>query len=278
MILDTMTLEELILEIKTDFKEVRGRWTKFLPKFKKIIQKRTRYPWLWDTTIKTRRYNEWYLSFFADSKKEVNIVRPSFTLCFTYQGQPWAGTVIDGQVLLFPSHFFERYGERCLKIHKDQTIAAGKDMMKLFFIMNSNCCFFNNQKGDNVRGYCYDGMFLGDWINENGGIVKTFISRKEMKINQFTEYFELLKLWIIQDMFEIRKGTSLSSSMTKYIPETYFDHEEWNKFLFERGNQRLIKASEESNEIYRDNESEYRKCLKMIDAVNQNRYDQEINY
>ena len=57
MILDTMTLEELILEIKTDFKEVRGRWTKFLPKFKKIIQKRTRYPWLWDTTIKTRRYN-----------------------------------------------------------------------------------------------------------------------------------------------------------------------------------------------------------------------------
>lgn len=46
-------------------------------------------------------------------------------------------------------------------------------------------------------------MFLGDWINENGGIVKTFISRKEMKINQFTEYFELLKLWIIQDMFEI---------------------------------------------------------------------------
>ena len=99
-----------------------------------------------------------------------------------------------------------------------------------------------------------------------------------MKINQFTEYFELLKLWIIQDMFEIRKGTSLSSSMTKYIPETYFDHEEWNKFLFERGNQRLIKASEESNEIYRDNESEYRKCLKMIDAVNQNRYNQEINY
>ena len=37
MILDTMTLEELILEIKTDFKEVRGRWNKFLPKFKKII-------------------------------------------------------------------------------------------------------------------------------------------------------------------------------------------------------------------------------------------------
>ena len=64
----------------------------------------------------------------------------------------------------------------------------------------------------------------------------------------------------------------------KVHSETYFDHEEWDKFLFERGNQRLIKASEESNEIFRDNELEYRKCLKMIDAVNQNRYDQEINY
>lgn len=39
MILDTMTLEELILEIKTDFKEVRGRWNKFLPKFKNNSEK-----------------------------------------------------------------------------------------------------------------------------------------------------------------------------------------------------------------------------------------------
>lgn len=111
MILDTMTLEELILEIKTDFKEVRGRWNKFLPKFKKIIQKRTRYPWLWDTTIKTRRYNEWYLSFFADSKKEVNIVRPSFTLCFTYLGQPWAGTVLMARCSFFLRISFKDMGK-----------------------------------------------------------------------------------------------------------------------------------------------------------------------
>ena len=177
MILDTMTLEELILEIKTDFKEVRGRRTKFLPKFKKIIQKRTRYPWLWDTTIKTRRYNEWYLPSLLTAKKEV-ILSGLRLLCVlpTRDNLGLALWLIDGQVLLFFLRIsLKRYGERCLKIHKDQAIAAGKDMMKLFFIMNSNCCFFNNQKGDNVRGYCYDGMFLGDWINENGGIVKTFI-------------------------------------------------------------------------------------------------------
>ena len=54
MILDTMTLEELIREIKTDFKEVSGRWNAFSPKFRKTIRKRTQFPWLWDTTIKTR--------------------------------------------------------------------------------------------------------------------------------------------------------------------------------------------------------------------------------
>lgn len=102
MILDTMTLKEVIREIKTDFKEVSGRWNAFYPKFRKTILKRTQFPWLWDTTIKTRRHNEWYLSFYAVSKKEVHIVTSSFALLFTYQGKPWAGTVMDGQVLLSP--------------------------------------------------------------------------------------------------------------------------------------------------------------------------------
>lgn len=276
MILDTMTLEELIREIKTDFKEVSGRWNAFSPKFRKTIRKRTQFPWLWDTTIKTRRHNEWYLSFYAMSKKEANIVTSSLTLLFTYQGKPWAGTVVDGQVFLFPSHFFDRYRERFLKIHSEQVSMSGKDMMKLFFILNSNCCFFGNEKGENVRGYCYDGMIFGDWINEDGGIAKTFISRQEMKINQFAEYFELLKIWIIQDMFKARKGIPLCSPLTKFVPDTYFDYGEWNKFLFERGNLRLIRAAVESNEIYLKNEQEYRKCLKMVDTVIQNRYEKQF--
>jgi hypothetical protein len=50
--------------------------------------------------------------------------------------------------------------------------------------------FLQQRKEENVRGYCYDGMLLGDWIGEEGGFVKTFISRQEMKMNQFVEYFE----------------------------------------------------------------------------------------
>ena len=39
MVLDTMTLEELIREIKTDFSEVKGRWKNYVRKFRKTAQK-----------------------------------------------------------------------------------------------------------------------------------------------------------------------------------------------------------------------------------------------
>ena len=57
MVLDTMTLEELIREIKTDFSEVKGRWKNYVRKFRKTAQKRTMFPWLWEANIKTRRFN-----------------------------------------------------------------------------------------------------------------------------------------------------------------------------------------------------------------------------
>lgn len=68
MVLDTMTLEELIREIKTDFSEVKddGRTT-YGNSGKQL--KRTMFPWLWEANIKTRRFNEWYISFYAESKK-----------------------------------------------------------------------------------------------------------------------------------------------------------------------------------------------------------------
>ena len=53
-------------------------------------------------------------------------------------------------------------------------------------------------------------------------------------------------MWIIEDMFKSRKGFELKNSLTEYIPDTYFEYGEWDKFLIERDNLRLIKAAEES--------------------------------
>lgn len=44
MVLDTMTLEELIREIKTDFSEVKGRWKNYVRKFRKTAQKKDNVP------------------------------------------------------------------------------------------------------------------------------------------------------------------------------------------------------------------------------------------
>lgn len=68
----------------------------------------------------------------------------------------------------------------------------------------------------------------------------------------------------------------IEKRLGQYWPDTYFDYGEWNKFLFERGNLRLIRAAVESNEIYLKNEQEYRKCLKMVDTVIQNRYEKQF--
>lgn len=189
-LLDTMTLEELIREIKTDFSEVKGRWKNYVRKFRKTAQKRTMFPWLWEANIKTRRFNEWYISFYAESKKEVGILNPTFTMLFKYKGQLLVGAVTNDVVLIFTGHFFDRYKERFFKIHKDSRPVTNREIMKVFFLFNSNYCFYSKEKEENVRGYCYDGMLLGDWIGEEGGFVKTFISRQEMKMNQFVEYFE----------------------------------------------------------------------------------------
>ena len=249
---------------------------KFSTKFRKLILKRQSFPWLWETTIKTKKYNEWYISFYAESKKEVGIINATFNMIFKYKGQLLTGTVKGDEAFIFSGHFFDRYKERFFKIHKENRLITDKDIMKVFFIFNSNCCFCNKKKEDNIRGFCYDGILLGDWFGGEGGIVKTFISRQEMKINQFAEYFEIFKMWIIEDMFKARKGFELEKELIKYIPDTYFKHEEWDKFLFERDNQRLIKAAEECQEIYIKNMDEYNRCLKMIDTTYLNMAEKKL--
>ena len=47
MILDTMTTEEVLREIKSDSREVKARWRKFSTKFRKLILKRQSFPCLW---------------------------------------------------------------------------------------------------------------------------------------------------------------------------------------------------------------------------------------
>lgn len=53
-------------------------------------------------------------------------------------------------------------------------------------------------------------------------------------------------MWIIEDMFKFRKGFELKNLFIEYILDIYFEYGEWDKFLFECDNLRLIKVVEES--------------------------------
>ena len=59
MILSTMTLSELSNELLKDYKEVAARWKAFEPKFVRMRKRRVLFPWLWETTVQTKRKNEW---------------------------------------------------------------------------------------------------------------------------------------------------------------------------------------------------------------------------
>lgn len=272
MITSTMTLEEIAKEILADFHEVHDRWHRFENKFKCMCLNQPKYPWIWETAIKTKRYNEWNILYSVWSKKETKIVEPVFIVFFHYEGGVWTASLLKDLVLFFPVHFFERYQERYLKSLTADIQISNKDIRKIFYILNNRFSIYKRSREDFIRGFCYNGMVFGDWISEKCGIVKTFISIEEMKVNQFAEYFDCLKNRLIVDMFRCRKGIDAVSGaeFVDYIPDTYFEHEEMNNFLWNLGNTLLNVTFNKCVEFYSEHKLEVDKCSGMLDAIMDN--------
>lgn len=70
MVLDTMTLEELIREIKTDFSEVKGRWKNYVRKFRKTAQK-DNVPVVVGSEYQDTKIQRMVHFFYAESKKRL---------------------------------------------------------------------------------------------------------------------------------------------------------------------------------------------------------------
>lgn len=274
MILPTMTLTELAKEIQSDYKEVHARWTKFNPKFNKMRLKQTYYPWIWNTEIITKKNNKWFFSFYAQSKKDANVVIPHAYITFRHGGTTWAAYPLKGTnvLLIFSSHFFERYIERFLELNKDEKQYTSLDIIKLFYLRNNHIGCIKPELEDLARGFCEDGMILGEWISDSAALIKTFLSRNELKVNQYTEYYDMFHNWIIQDMFLAHKGYSLSS-MEEFdnLPDSYFSPKEWEKFLKLRGNEMWINIAIECSEFRIEHKEEYEKCSNMLQAIMDNR-------
>lgn len=130
---------------------------------------------------------------------------------------------------------------------------------------------------DMLRGYCEDGMCFGEWLSDSVALVKTFISRKEMKMNQFVEYYETIICRLISDMFLARKGYSPASlEDTDNLPDSYFDAKEWNSFLFNRGSRLWIDLTTECEARKRNNLEEYEKISAMLETISNNQMPPEF--
>lgn len=51
-----------------------------------------------------------------------------------------------------------------------------KDLVKYFFLRNNHIACYKSEIEDSLRGFCEDGMFLGDWVSDSVALVKTYLS------------------------------------------------------------------------------------------------------
>ena len=276
MILSTMSLPELANELLKDYKEVAARWKVFEPKFVHMRKRNPIFPWLWETTVQTKRKNDWYIGYYAYTKKDARAIWPQIAIHFRYMNATWAAFPIQRKdktlLLIFSSHFFERYMERFLKIVQSEMKYPIKELVKYFFIRNYHIYPYKPEMEDLVRDFCEDGMFLGDWISEDVGLVKTFLSRDELKVNQCTEYYEAMLNWIIVDMYMIRSGGgSLTLEEFNKLPDEWFSIQTWRAFLSSRGNPIWNKLFIDYVTFRRENPQEYKLCSNMLERIANNR-------
>ena len=233
------------------------------------------FPWLWETTVQTKRKNKWYIGYYAYTKKDACAIWPQIAIYFRYMNATWAAFPIRGKnktvLLIFSSHFFERYIERFLKTAQSEMQCSIKEVVQVFFLRNYHIYPYKPEAEDKVRGFCEDGMFLGDWISEDVGLVKTFLSRDEMKVNQCTEYYQAMFNWIIADMYMVRLGGSLTLEEFDKLPDEWFSIETWRAFVASRGNPMWNSLLIDYVTFRKEHPKEYKLCSDMLERIADNR-------
>ena len=237
--------------------------------------KQEKYPWLWETLITTKRRNIWNVIFHAFTKKDASLIHPNFYLSFRYENATWAAYFIQGErkILLFSPHSLERYTERYLnELMVGGIPYSSKDIINVFFCKNYHISIQKLLSNEvSLRGFCEDGMLLGDWLSDTVGLIKTFLSRKELKLNQYTEYFDGVLSWMISDMFLAKNGYMMSDEDFDTFPDTYLSPETWNSYLKNRGNPIWIKIGMDCNAFMEEHREGYKQCSKMLDIIRENR-------
>ena len=219
------------------------------------------------------------MGYYAFSKKDASAIFPQISIYFRYANATWAAFLIQAKnricLLLFSPHFFERYIERFLKTAQKEIQFPIKEYAKFFFLRNYHITPYKPETEDKVRGFCEDGMFLGEWLSEDVGLVKTFLSRDELKINQYTEYYECTMNWIINDMYMSRTGGSLTTPEFDNLSDEWFSPHVWRDFIFRRNNPTWNQIFVDCMTFREEHDKEYNLCSDMLEKIRENKQNSQ---
>lgn len=205
MIVNSMTLQEIRLELLKDLPALVSRLIQYKKEFRRKALKANRFPYLATYEVKTgRRKNLFTIIFVA--KKRSDAHEPFFSVYGIYDRPEGSyGAMIKiGETMLtiYPPHFFKRYRERIVKDDK----LTSKQLISLYFCKCwLLCTVFPDSEDEEVydhiedmateeanfigvmeEGYCF-GTAFGD-IN----LVKTIISEEDIFDSQ-REYLHELR-------------------------------------------------------------------------------------
>lgn len=197
MLLDTMSPEELTMEIHADFKKVCNSWLRISTEYdkerKKLkIDKHKSYNKYYE--IKSKKNNNWlFLLSKAPSEKykgleSINVC--SLVYYYSVDGLRVFKIRPEGGLQVYNGHLFTRYNERL-----NLGIIKPLDSVKHFFINNgySTTQVIKKESKEFIISVCKDGLLLGELQNNLGWLInKTFITKDLMRADQNREETSLL--------------------------------------------------------------------------------------
>ena len=235
------------------------------------------FPWFWEATVKTKRNNSWSIVYYAFTKKDAACIWPQIYITFRPENATWAAFFVDGEdksfLFLSTSHFFERYVERLLKSSRQEMGCMVNDVVKYFFLRNHHIMSRKPEPEGSIKGLCEDGIFLGDLLSGDTGLVKTYLSRDELKVNQYTEYFEAMMSGVVSDMFMSRNRHTMTDEEEAELSDEHYSTFVWREFLFSRNNPIWNELFVDCLTFRKEHLEEYRKISDMFEIIADNRRD-----
>ena len=193
-----MTVNEIVAEIKEDFKDIIRKSEFKQPKVDKVILKSRMFPIYVHSEIISKRKNKWLVLWEGRNVQYIGKKSLKTYICIYEKpnGRYAAMPIYYNKkftCIVFIPHFFARYTKRC------NVNRTGIDLIRKFFQQNPSFSYSykkqptsNNKFNIHVYGKSKEGSALGLKLNGIEDIVlfKTFISEEMYKGKQIEDFAE----------------------------------------------------------------------------------------